>query len=313
MGEKFTRPAVPTGLRKPFARDRRYTTSAVPPALPANELDPLLLLRQLSDGIPDAICIIDVQWQTVRLNDEFRKIFGIVAAELPSLELDTMLCPAGLSSESAWMQDQLSSGKKITLETRRLRHDGAVMEVSISGSPIHVAGKLAAYSLVYRETSEQKREQALNSALFRIAEKSGSAEDLTQFYSAIHTIVGELMDARNFYIAVCDWPTQVLSFPYFVDQEDDAPAPRPLRRGLTEYVLRTGEPLLCTPEAFDRLVSAGEVELLGAPSLDWMGIPLKSGNQTFGAIVVQSYSENMRYGEREGDSHFRLPEPGRRH
>src|SRR5260370_42251904 len=98
------------------------------------------------------------------------------------------------------------------------------------------------------------------------------------------------MYARNFYIAILDPETQLLSFPYFVDAEDAAPAPRKLGRGLTEYVLRTGEALLASPEIFNQMVDRGEVDLLGGPSLDWVGVPLKVGDNTFAALVWQSDS-----------------------
>src|SRR5207244_3799381 len=79
----------------------------------------------------------------------------------------------------------------------------------------------------------------------------------------------------NFYIALYDPGTQYLSFPYFVDEEDVPPAPRKLARGLTEYVLRTGEPQLVTPAMFDELVRKGEVNPIGAPPVDCLGVPLK--------------------------------------
>ena len=84
-----------------------------------------------------------------------------------------------------------------------------------------------------------------------------------------------------------------------MDEFDPTPAPKPLGRGLTEYVIRTGRPLLASPELFEDLVSRGEVEQIGAPSLDWIGVPLKSGARIFGALVVQSYSRAIRFGERE--------------
>jgi PAS domain S-box-containing protein len=64
-------------------------------------------------------------------------------------------------------------------------------------------------------------------------------------------------------------------------------------------VLRSSEPLLCTPEVFDGLARQKEVESIGAPSLDWLGVPLKAGINTFGVVVVQSYSTNVRFGEKE--------------
>jgi PAS domain S-box-containing protein len=57
--------------------------------------------------------------------------------------------------------------------------------------------------------------------------------------------------------------------------------------------------LLATPEVYHRLVTAGEVELIGTPSLDWVGVPLKAGSGTMGVLAVQTYSAGVRYGERE--------------
>jgi len=148
-------------------------------------------------------------------------------------------------------------------------------------------------------TTRTERAEELNAALYAIAARSQSAEDLQQFFAAIHNIVGLLMNARNFYVALYDPQSQLLSFPYFVDEQDPTPAPKPLGRGLTEFVLRSGEPLLATPAVFSELVQCGEVELIGASSVDWLGVPLKSAANCIGALVVQSYSENTRFGDRD--------------
>src|SRR5262249_22703363 len=68
-----------------------------------------------------------------------------------------------------------------------------------------------------------------------------------------------------------------------------------------EYVLRTGAPLLASPAVFARLVAEGEVEVVGAPSLDWLGVPLLRGASAFGVLVVQSYTEATRYTEEDRD------------
>ncbi len=146
---------------------------------------------------------------------------------------------------------------------------------------------------------ERKRAAALQETRSRIAEAAEQARNLEEFYAAVHALMGNLIDARNFYIALWDENEKVLSFPYFVDEFDPTPAPKPLGRGLTDYVIRTGRPLLASPELFGDLVNRGEVEEIGAPSLDWIGVPLKSGARIFGALVVQSYSRAIRFGERE--------------
>ena len=107
------------------------------------------------------------------------------------------------------------------------------------------------------------------------------------------------MYARNFYIALYDSNSQSLSFPYFVDEQDGVPEPRKLGRGLTEYVLRAGEPLLATPERFEELVRRGEVDSIGAPSVDWLGVPLKVGSNSLGVVAVQSYRPDLRFGDKD--------------
>src|SRR4029077_320954 len=161
--------------------------------------------------------------------------------------IESLIVPPDRSSETRWITDLLVKGQKVVLETKRQRKDGTLLDVFISTAPIVIEGKQVAMCVLYRDISEQKRAETLSSALYRITQKTSVAEDLQQFYGAIHTIVGELMNARNFYIATYDAQTQWLTFPYFEDEADTRPRPKKLGKGLTEFVLRSGEPLLCTP------------------------------------------------------------------
>ena len=63
---------------------------------------------------------------------------------------------------------------------------------------------------------------------------------MQSFYASVHEIVGELLDARNFYIALLTEDDSELEFPYSVDERDQRQRTRTLGRGLSEYVLRTG-------------------------------------------------------------------------
>ncbi len=146
---------------------------------------------------------------------------------------------------------------------------------------------------------ERRRAAALQRALDRIAAAASGAADLGALLATIRETVEDLIEAKNFYVALWDPESRLLDFPYFADEFDPRPAPKPLGRGLTEYVIRKGEPILASPEVFENLVAAGEVELIGAPSLDWLGVPLKAGDETFGALVVQSYDREKRFGDRE--------------
>ena len=149
------------------------------------------------------------------------------------------------------------------------------------------------------ETSERRRTAKINASIFKIAEATNSAENLDELFPSIHQVISDLMPTKNFYIALYDDLHDILFFPYFVDEFDPMPAPKKLGRGLTEYVLRTGKPLLASPEIFSELEKLGEVESIGAPSIDWLGVPLNIDGRTIGVLVVQTYTEGVRYGEEE--------------
>jgi len=148
---------------------------------------------------------------------------------------------------------------------------------------------------------QRQRSDQVRAATYKISEVARGTEDLPELYRAIHEIVGELMPAGNFYIALYDRTSQTVRFPYYADAHDQAPEPQTLGKGLTEYVLRTGEALLASPEVFEELVRQGEVESLGAPSVDWLGVPLRTRDEAIGVLVVQTYSEAIRLGEEEKD------------
>ena len=255
--------------------------------------------EQIIENAPEAISIVDEEVRVLRINGEFTRLYGFTADEAAGKRLDQLIVPPDRYAETAWIGESVKTERKLSLETRRQRKDGSLVEVLLSTSPVMLNGKRVGAYASYSDITEQKRAEELNAALYAIAARSQSAEDLQQFFAAIHNILGQLMNARNFYISLYDPQSQLLSFPYFVDEEDPTPAPKPLGRGLTEYVLRSGEPLLATPAVFEELVRRGEVELIGAPSLDWLGVPLKSGTTCIGALVVQSYNENARFGERD--------------
>jgi PAS domain S-box-containing protein len=316
MGEKVTPAAASTellrvkALREALERGTPPTLTQSPPDYPPGTYEPAdpspaieqAYLEQIVENAPEAISIIAPEMMGIlRINGEFTRLFGFTPDEAIGNTIDALIVPPDRYAETAWISESVKQGHKLSLETRRRRKDGSLVDVLLSVSPVVVSGRRVATYASYRDITDQKRAEELNSALYSIAARTHSAEDLQQFFAAIHNIVGQLMYARNFYIALYDPETQLLSFSYFVDEQDSAPAPKRLGRGLTEYVMRTAEPLLATPSIFNELVQQGEVELIGAPSLDWLGVPLLSGSSCIGALVVQSYNEKVRFGERDRD------------
>ncbi|HZC74567.1 MAG TPA: GAF domain-containing protein, partial [Gaiellaceae bacterium] len=150
--------------------------------------------------------------------------------------------------------------------------------------------------------------EKIQDALYRIAELASAAQDMQEFYRAIHEVVGELMYAENLFIALFDEERRLTNWPYFADARLDATMPDPHEwlpfersRSLTGYVLRTGEPQHLSGERITELVERGEIELLGDLSEDWLGVPLKEEERTVGVLVVQSYTPEHRYTDEDRD------------
>lgn len=145
------------------------------------------------------------------------------------------------------------------------------------------------------DITEKKHSEKLRNIIYQITEFTNSVKSVDELFSVLHEVVWSFMPAQNFYIALYDQKKQTLSFPYFRDKYSEKAEERNFGNGLTEYVIKTGRPLLATPETFNELVKKSEVNLIGQDSIDWLGVPLKIRNVTIGALVVQSYDANVRY------------------
>lgn len=189
------------------------------------------------------------------------------------------------------LRDQLSSAIRGALLLRELRRAYNEVEQRVERRTAELQ----------REMAEREQVERVRAALYRISEAAHNAQNPDSLYPVIHDIVGELMPADNFYIALHDPHDRLIRFPYYVDQKDPPPPPAPPGRGLTELILRSGEPLLVTPTAFDDLLQSGEIELIGARPLDWLGAPLTVQGEIIGVLVVQTYDPAIRYDEEDRD------------
>jgi diguanylate cyclase (GGDEF)-like protein len=155
------------------------------------------------------------------------------------------------------------------------------------------------------EIQERQRSVRIQETLYRIAELSHTATNLDEFYAAVHRIVGEFLDARNFYIATLSDDGGYVHFPYFVDQYGNLAESRPVGHGISEYAMRHGRPLLLdmtdadTVQHIRELQERGELRALGPESVAWLGVPLVLGDRVMGLLAVQSYTPGVGYSARD--------------
>ncbi|HEY2345676.1 MAG TPA: EAL domain-containing protein [Xanthomonadaceae bacterium] len=150
------------------------------------------------------------------------------------------------------------------------------------------------------EIEERQRAEHLQAALFQIAQLATADISQIDFYRRVHAVVGGLIDAKNFYIALLSENRDALHFVYIVDETEYDHFSRPLGAGLSELVLAEGRMLLGRAQMAE-LTAQGRIdpETSGTPAECWLGVPMRVDEQTIGLIVVQSYDASVVYGLRD--------------
>lgn len=249
--------------------------------------------RALFDHAPDAVFILDGDWRFLDANR--------AACDHLQYSREELLVRSPLDIEvtevAARVPPQLAAARELgyaRFESLHRRRDGTVVPVEVSAQRFEHRGRTLWFSIC-RNLTERRRSEQLQAAMLRIAEAALTTPNLAELFESIHRVIAELMPARNFFIALLDSAAGVIRFPYLTDECGTDESPISPGRGLTGHVLRTGEPLWVDRAAYARLVAQGEVEAIGPPPMDWVGVPLKTPRgASIGVMAAQTYREDVR-------------------
>lgn len=257
--------------------------------------------RNLFENMPIGVYRTNPEGQVLMANPFLVKMIGYDSLqELQSVNIEKQDVYGPGHSRSRFREAIEREGMVRAMESEWRRKDGSVIFVRENAIAIRdQAGKTVYYEGTVEDITEQRHARLLEAALYKLSETTSTSRDLQEFYRSVHGVISQLMYARNFYIALVDPSTKMLSFPYYVDERDPRPAPRPLGNGITEHVIATGQPLLATGNIIHNMVAAGLITYQGSPDCYWLGVPLKHGEKAFGALVVHSYQESQSFGERD--------------
>ena len=246
---------------------------------------------------------------------------------------------SGTKLESAALATYLHEATRIrTIAVRDVRSDARVAEfaayfgehrvVAMLDAPIRVAGRMigtvchhnldeprdwtpddevfaasiADLASIAYAACEKRQSERLQSVVYRIAQAADAATGLEDLYPAVHAIVGEVLPAENFFIALLDETRTRIRYPYFMDNKDThrADVDFPLG-GLSAWVIQQKKAVICDLKRRRELVESGQVVQRGTPALAWLGVPLCSGGEVIGVMAVQSYDDPDVFGSGDAD------------
>jgi diguanylate cyclase (GGDEF)-like protein len=157
------------------------------------------------------------------------------------------------------------------------------------------------------EVLERQRGERLQAALYCIADLASSELAMGDMLRRIHAVVGELMYARNFLIAMYSAARETLRFIYFADEQEDTAVVSPdeeipvtnLRGSLTLTVIRHGRSLMGPSMQLSADVGIDHERQHGPEAADWLGVPIVANSKVCGAVVVQTYDPSVHYTEED--------------
>jgi len=147
-----------------------------------------------------------------------------------------------------------------------------------------------------RKVTGLERAEKMNQTLYRVSSAVNTTENLDDLYATIHAILHDVIELRNFYIAIYHRDKRSISFPYYRDEhEDDFSRIDDFEEtnSLTGEVILMGTPLLLTQKML--VERASQNKIMGTVPLIWMGFPLKVKGDVIGIIAAQSYDDPDQY------------------
>ena len=253
-------------------------------------------LASYIDLLLDAVCAVDKQGRFVFVSAACERIFGYTPDELIGQPMIDLVHPADRQRTLDAAREIMGGDPKLNFENRYLRKDGRVVNILWSARWSEVDQLRIA---VARDITERKQAESRQAALYAMSEAAHAAEDLLALFKRVHLIIGEWLPALNFSVALYDEHCAQLNFPYHVDDQETQPGqPGTITGRLCAEVIRSGLPILLTP---DRQASPVGFEALVTEPLSscWLGVPLNSQNGTIGALIVKSVPGGERYTEQD--------------
>ena len=260
-------------------------------------------LINLFDSANDLIQIISQDGHFLFVNRTWKERLGYALEDLPNLTFQDILDVDVRKMTLKKLSEMSEEHSEIKIDTILTTHSGEKVFVTGNFSCSFQNGrKMECRGILYDVTERLKAEKAQN-LYYSISNLAFNTSDLDSLFSEIHKELQKIINADNFYIALCDEGQNYIHFPYFKDKETKELEHfnRKFGNGLTEYAISNKKPVYFTEEELTNLKKKGKLIIHGIMPKLWLGVPLKQGGNIIGIIVVQSYDDPMAYTKKDLD------------
>ena len=186
------------------------------------------------DLMLDAVCLVNVDSTIVFVSPAFERIFGYQPEEVVGKRMLDMVHPDDLAITQRQAKSVTEGNLQLQFENRYLRKDGTIAHIRWTARWLPEQQVRLA---VAHDITERRLTESMQAVIYAISEAAHTTQNLQALFQHIHQIIGRLLPATNFAVALYDPQADALSFPYHVNES--LPAPPPWRWHRTRCVPRS--------------------------------------------------------------------------
>jgi PAS domain S-box-containing protein len=255
-------------------------------------------LEHLVDSIPEAIAIFNRDGKITNINKEFTNLFGYSKEEAIGSNVDDLIVPDELKTESVTIDSLTLEKHKVEKQTIRQNKSGNKIHVSLIASNMVINNEVVASLGIYRDISLERKSQLVQDILYNISTAALNQIDIKDIYPTIVHELNKIWDTNNFFIALYDKKSDTLSMPFFSDEKDKFEN-LPARKTITKWVIGLKRSVLLKINDLKDLENSGNIALVGTQCKVWMGVPLKAEKEIIGVMALQDYHDEEKFSQED--------------
>jgi PAS domain S-box-containing protein len=252
--------------------------------------------RALFENLHDIFFILNKKAIIIESSPSVEIVLGYSLKEIIGRSIVDLL--ANSSDKIKFFRQVLKNQKVASFTLPILKNDGSIVHLAADFNIIRDHnGDIVTLEGIARNVTTDIKYQKFLSAVYEISKAVNTTETLEELYPIIHSSINQLIEAKNFVIAIYHKEKGIIQFPYLVDEKDDFIPTVSISNedSLTVRVIRSEKPLMLKRQDILDLVDMEEGEAVGSLSQVWLGVPLKIKGEVIGAIIVQSYTNENAY------------------
>lgn len=246
-------------------------------------------LRLILDNSFNMIALCDLGGNIIYCNDSYREVLGFSPETLIKSNIFTLFHPDEREKAKEDIFIQLLNEGKGQMESRFITKEGyykfldhrfRLVDENDTGRDTIVISS--------QDISEKKRSEMILTVQRNLAYSVITSRSFLEFYKTIIRELNSIMEVNNIYVAFYNEKRGVFRLAGISDERDEIDE-WPAEGSLTGLVMEYGKPVIFYKDDVLRMHDEGKVELIGTTAEVWLGAPVKSGDKTIGAIVIQNY------------------------